>query len=91
MITNPETVPDVHWMWDMICGVVTGSESVSAARWRIAASDWDHILTTNYHHHAVSYPINPDGEYHLFGYPVDIVPDAPNRFPEFVLICDRRN
>ena len=88
MITDPETVPDLNWMWGLQSSV--HADEFPVRRWRIAASDWQYIQQGG-HHYATGWSYDPPIGPTLFGYPVEVVPDAPGRFPELVLVCDRRN
>lgn len=99
-LTERPTVPDWRWLY-ALAGVARDALSHHAftrdnppPRWRISMSDWEHIRRTEHVHHGLGLPTLDQGEFTLFGVAVEVVPDAvgrPERFPELVLTCDRRN
>lgn len=86
-VTNQPTVPDVDALWTLVEGLPPALGDV--ARWRITTDDWAYLRAN--HPRAIGYPIRPDRPYTLFGVPVDVVATERHRWPELVLISDRRN
>jgi hypothetical protein len=93
-ITDQPTVPDVRALWALV--VLLSPEGVPLARWRICHADWDDLRrdATAVKAHAIEPPPyggDPDSPWLLFGIPVDVIPNQRHRWPELVLISDRRS
>jgi hypothetical protein len=81
---QPGTVPDVGWMWQLAQRVVALGQADALARplWRITRHDWAWIAAES----------GTDvASLRLFGVDVEVVKDGRHRWPELVLVVDRRN
>lgn len=91
-VTDQPTAPDLDALMMLIRHL--GPDGARVARWRITAPDWAVMRAQ-----AARYPYSPihppaygqlDEEWTLFGIPVDVIPPQRHRWPELVLISDRR-
>lgn len=89
-VTDQPTLPDVNALWAIFR--LVDPDAARIARWRITYADWDHIRLdpTLIRESVVQRPLNVDDPWTLFGMPVDLVPTERHRFPELVLVSDRR-
>lgn len=92
-ITDQPTNPDLNALWSMC--IALHAELRRHARWRITHTDWNYLRAQSPGHrpHPIQpprYSADPHEPWTLFGVPVDVVPTERHRWPELVLISDRR-
>jgi hypothetical protein len=91
-------MPSIDGLWDTFSAVKQMQPLMrydQQLRWRIVAADWDFLLSRRDPRHPPFARRSIEGKDYLFDVPVDIVQPgrfgSPYRWPELVIICDRRN
>lgn len=83
--------PDVVALWRVVQRLTMAQFDALATgglRWRITVSDWESI-GRRVSSGQVGFDVE-SGRSTLFTVPVEVVADAPGRWPELVLVVDRR-
>lgn len=85
---SPGTVPDMGRLWLVVqrCQMAQVDALTGVWLWRIAADDWQSIRVRARNEVGV----DAQGRGTLFGVPVEVVQPAPGRWPELVLVVNRR-
>jgi hypothetical protein len=87
---QPGTIPSAAQLWKLAnLARQFEADQIAVTGWRITNSDWDEIR--RYFPLGTVEPANQPGEPdRLFGFSVELVPNARHRWPELMFKCDQR-